>query len=251
MKTRRAMIVDDEQGARMDLRILLEAHSGIEIVAEAGSVTEAIAQFDALRPNLIFLDVQMPKRDGFSLLPKLRPVPDIIFVTAYDAFAVKAFEVNAMDFLVKPIQPERLKLSLLRLTQPRKRREAQPFTKELPIFLYAEREMRAVAPMEILFIQALHNHTKIHLTTHRPATMLRRISEWNRLLPAEIFRKLDRSTIINFPAIKNVTKLTNHHSEVRFRDSDKVVELGLFASRRLRKVMRENIQFTAFKPPKM
>lgn len=247
---RRALIVDDEEPARNTLRKMLAAHPEISVVAEAGSVVEAIQLFHETRPDLIFLDVQMPKRDGFSLLPELTPVPDIIFVTAHDQHAVKAFEVNAMDFLVKPIHPERLELSLLRLAKPSKRK-ALPFTPELPIFLYAEREMRAVAPMEILFIEALHNHTKIHLSTHRPTTMLRRISEWNRLLPAEIFHKLDRSTIINLPAIREAVALPYHHTQVHFQNSDEVIELGFSASRRLRKLIRENTQFSAFKSAKL
>ena len=248
---RRVLIVDDEGPARKVLRKLLAAHPEISVVAEAGSVIDAVRLFYETHPDLVFLDVQMPKRNGFSLLPELTPVPDIIFVTAHDHHAVKAFEVNAMDFLVKPIHPERLELSLLRLANPSKRRKALPFPRESPIFLYADREMRAVTPMEILLIEALHNHTKIHLSTHQPATMLRRISEWNRLLPTEIFRKLDRSTIINFLAIKNVVRLPNHHVEVYFRDSAKVVELGLFASRRLRKLMRESAKFPTFEPLEM
>jgi len=251
MKSYRVLIVDDEPGARSDLRQLLAKFSEIQIVAEADCVAEAIVQYDKFKPDLIFLDVQMPKRDGFSLLPELAPVPDIIFVTAHDYHAVKAFEVNAMDFLLKPIHPERLELSLLRLSNRPKSRKVLPFSAELPIFLYAEREMRAVAPTEILFIEALRNHTKIHLSTHQPATMLRRISEWNRLLPAEIFRKLDRSTIINFLAIKNVVRLPNHHAEVYFRNSAKVAELGLFASRRLWKLMRESAKFSTFEPLEM
>lgn len=248
---RRALIVDDEEPARKFLRKLLAAHPKISVVAEAGSAVEAVGLFHETHPDLVFLDVQMPKRNGFSLLPELSPVPDIIFVTAHDHHAVKAFEVNAMDFVVKPIHPERLKLSLLRLANPPKRRKALPFPKELPIFLYADREMRTVTPMEILFIKALHNHTKIHLSTHQPTTMLRRISEWNRLLPAEIFRRLDRSTIINLPAIKEVVALPYHHAQVHFLDSDEAIKLGFSASRRLRKLMRKNTLFSAFKPTNM
>lgn len=115
---RRALMVEDEDDAREYLRGLLKAHPDVEIVGEAENVTEAIGKFKELKPDLIFLDVQMPKRDGFSLLPELRPAPDIIFVTAYDTFAVKAFEVNAVDFLLKPISAERLALALAP-TRPR------------------------------------------------------------------------------------------------------------------------------------
>lgn len=123
---RRALIVEDEEDAREFLRGLLKCHPEVEVVGEAENVTEAIAKFNTLKPDLVFLDVQMPKRDGFSLLPELRPAPDIIFATAFDTFAVKAFEVNAADFLLKPISADRLALALSRLDS-RTPRKAKPF----------------------------------------------------------------------------------------------------------------------------
>jgi two-component system, LytTR family, response regulator len=111
----KALLVDDERIARQELRRLLAAHPEIEIVGEARNGEEAIAAVAELTPDLIFLDIQMPGMTGFELLEKLDDLPQIIFTTAYDEYAVKAFEANALDYLMKPIAPERLAASLRKL----------------------------------------------------------------------------------------------------------------------------------------
>lgn len=235
MKTlRRALIVDDEEDAREFLAGLLKAHPEIEIVGQAADVTEAIAQFHALKPDLIFLDVQMPKRDGFALLPELRPVPDIIFATAYDTFAVKAFEVNAVDFLLKPIHPDRLSLALARLSQP-VNRKAKPFAYDDRIFLYSDLEIRVVLATDITHIEAEQNYCRVHLANHEPVLVRRKMGEWKRLLPERYFLRVNRSTIINLHTVKEIVPLPHHHSAVSFIGGQTTVELSRLPSRRLRK----------------
>jgi two-component system LytT family response regulator len=246
MKPRRTLIVDDEPLARTALRELLAAHPEIEIVGEAGSAEEALALYRKLQPDLLFLDVQMPKKDAFALLPDFVPAPDIIFVTAYGCFAVKAFEVNAVDYLMKPILPERLTLALARLEKPAIRK-AKPFSKDMPIFLYANREMRVVTAMDITNIHAEHNYSRVHLLTHMPMMVFRRISEWKRLLPPEFFFPVDRSNILNLSLIREIVRHPNLCSEVRFQNS--TLKLGLFASRRLRKAIRTLFPSTVCNPP--
>lgn len=109
MKT---IIIDDERLARKELNTLLEQHSEVEIIGEAVNADEAIEKISELRPDLVFLDIQMPGKSGFELLEELEYVPQIIFTTAYDEFALKAFEVNALDYLLKPVQEERLAESI-------------------------------------------------------------------------------------------------------------------------------------------
>ena len=233
---KRALIVDDETAAREALRRLLAAHPEVEIVGEAGDVTEAILQFDKLRPNLIFLDVQMPRRDGFSLLPNLQPLPDIIFVTAYDCFAVKAFEVNAVDYLVKPIRADRLDLALMRLEHP-DQREVKPFSEEDRIFLYADLEVRVVRANEISHIQAEGNYCRVHVADHKPMLVRRKMGEWIRLLPSKTFRRVNRSTIINLSAVRDIQFQSPHHTAVSFTHSTAPIRLCRMASRRLRKAI--------------
>lgn len=235
---RRALIVDDEQDARATLRRLLEAHPQVEVVGEADSAVTAISQFHALKPDLIFLDVQMPKRDGFSLLPELRPVPDIVFTTAYGTFALKAFEVNAVDFLLKPIHPERLALSLLRLTRPLKRK-AKPFTRDDAVFLYSDHEMRVVDVKEVMHIRSDGNYGHIRLANGKTILMRRKMAEWQRLLPPGLFLRLDRSTIVNLSAIRETLAMESRHAAVHFHGLDEPLELRRMAARRLRKALRD------------
>src|SRR5210317_1229816 len=111
----RAIIVDDERLARKELNNLLKDHHEIEIVGEAVNVDDAYQKVNELNPDLLFLDIQMPGKTGFELLEMLEAVPKVIFTTAYDEYALKAFEVNALDYLLKPIQPERLAESIKKL----------------------------------------------------------------------------------------------------------------------------------------
>ena len=104
----KALIVDDERLARKELMKLLEEHPSIEVIGEAMNAEEAIQMVNDLNPDLLFLDIQMPGKTGFQLLEELDAVPFVVFTTAYDEFALKAFEVNALDYLLKPIQAERL-----------------------------------------------------------------------------------------------------------------------------------------------
>ncbi|NDD15811.1 MAG: response regulator, partial [Chitinophagia bacterium] len=104
----KAIIIDDERLARNELKKLLEQHPEIEIIDEAINVDEGVEKIDLAHPDLIFLDIQMPGKTGFDLLSELEKSPKVIFTTAYDEFALKAFEVNALDYLLKPIDPKRL-----------------------------------------------------------------------------------------------------------------------------------------------
>lgn len=111
----RALIVDDERLARKELINLLSQYENIEVVGEAINVEDAKDKISSLNPNVVFLDIQMPEKTGFDLLEELDHVPNVIFTTAYDEYALKAFQVNALDYLLKPIEPERLTEALNRL----------------------------------------------------------------------------------------------------------------------------------------
>ena len=111
----KALIIDDERLARAELRRLLEKHPEVEIVGEARDAEDALAQIGGVEPELLFLDIQMPGANGFELLEQLDRVPLVIFTTAYDEYAIQAFEVNALDYLLKPVSPERLAAALGRM----------------------------------------------------------------------------------------------------------------------------------------
>src|SRR6476619_8345166 len=113
----RAIIIDDERLARSELKKLLTDYPEIEIVAEAANASEGIEKIENLNPDLVFLDIQMPGKTGFDLLAELDRAPHVIFTTAYDEYALKAFEVNALDYLLKHIEPKRLADALQKLQQ--------------------------------------------------------------------------------------------------------------------------------------
>src|ERR1700741_4278668 len=104
----RAIIIDDERLARAELKKLLQDFPEVDVVDEAANAEEGIAKIESLHPDLIFLDIQMPGKTGFDMLSQLERTPQVIFTTAYDEFALKAFEVNALDYLLKPVEPKRL-----------------------------------------------------------------------------------------------------------------------------------------------
>ena len=126
----RALIVDDERLARKELIKLLEEHPSIEVVGEAVNADEAEQMINELNPDLLFLDIQMPGKTGFELLAELDSVPKVIFTTAYDEYALKAFEYNALDYLLKPIEPARLEESIKKLIEGKRKDRSQDLSHE-------------------------------------------------------------------------------------------------------------------------
>src|ERR1700738_4671140 len=119
----KAIIIDDERLARNELKKLLLDFPEIEVIAEAANASEGVEKIDSLSPDLIFLDIQMPGKTGFDMLSELESAPHVIFTTAYDEYALKAFEVNALDYLMKPVEPKRLADALLKLQQAEEKEE--------------------------------------------------------------------------------------------------------------------------------
>ena len=113
----KAIIIDDERLARNELKKLLQEFPEVEVIGEAANANEGIEKIESLNPDLVFLDIQMPGKSGFDMLTQIEKAPHVIFVTAYDEYALKAFEVNALDYLMKPVEPKRLADALLKVKQ--------------------------------------------------------------------------------------------------------------------------------------
>jgi two-component system, LytTR family, response regulator len=201
----KALIVDDEPLARRELRRLLAAHHSIQIVGEAGDIDEARGHIESLAPGVVFLDIQMPGGTGFDLLAQLDWVPRIIFTTAYDRYAVTAFDVNALDYLLKPIEPERLAAALDKL-------HAMP--------LAAGRESHRDSPLEQLFVRdgprcwfiplrdvsvftAEGNYVRMQWGHERPLLGRSLAALESKLDPHRFFRA-NRQQIINLEFIRSV-----------------------------------------------
>jgi YesN/AraC family two-component response regulator len=166
----RALIVDDERRARDELRRLLSRHPEIEIMGEAGSAAQARAAIETLQPDLVFLDVQMPEKSGFDLLASLDAAPLVVFTTAHDEYALRAFEVCALDYLVKPIEPRRLAATVRRVLaqgfDARPRSGLESTTQRLERLM--EEELRGGNPT------LEHLAARLHMS---PRTLHRRLGE--------------------------------------------------------------------------
>lgn len=235
----RAIIVDDEAPSRELLQELLGPHPNVQVIGEANSVATAAALCTDLRPNLIFLDVQMPDGDGFSLLSKLDPLPAIIFVTAFDAYAVRAFEINAVDYLLKPVRPDRLADALQRIIRQPQPTHSEKLLEDDRIFLRSDSNLRVVFVTDISGVEAQENYSRVHLVDGTATLIRRGMSEWEKVLPPQHFLRTHRSLIVNLQAIKKVVMEARDEISVLLAGFPEPVRLGRRAAMRLRRAMRQ------------
>ncbi len=196
-----AILIDDERLARLELRRLLSAHPSIQIVAEAANATQARALIDSHLPDLLFLDIQMPGESGFDLLASLPASPQVIFTTAFDQYALRAFEVSALDYLLKPIVPDRLAAALAKV-----RAQAAPCKPRKPldqVFVRDGDHCWFVRLAEIPLLESEGNYTRLYFGQHRPL-ILRSLAQLEERLDPETFFRASRKHILNLRAIQRV-----------------------------------------------
>lgn len=200
----RAILVDDERLARKELRRLLEAHPSVEIAGEAANAGEARLLIAEHQPDLMFLDVQMPGESGFDLLESLDRAPDVVFTTAFDQYALKAFEVSALDYLVKPIEPGRLAAAIDKV-----RVKAAIATAERPrramdqVFVKDGDRCWFVRLAEIGLLESEGNYTRLYFGKERPL-VARSLAQLEEKLDPEIFFRASRKHVINLRWIDSV-----------------------------------------------
>jgi two-component system LytT family response regulator len=201
----KALIVDDEPLARRELRRLLAAHPSIEIAGEAGDIDEAHERIESLAPEVVFLDIQMPGGTGFDLLSQLDWLPRIIFTTAYDRYAVKAFDVNALDYLLKPIEPERLAAALdkLQATPLAARRAAHKDSPLEQLFVRDGPRCWFVPLGDVSVFSAEGNYVRMQWGQERPLLGRSLAALESKLAPQRFFRA-NRQQIINLEFIRSV-----------------------------------------------
>jgi two-component system LytT family response regulator len=204
----RAIIVDDERLARAELRRLLGAHPEVEIVAEAASAAEAHELIVKHQPDLLLLDVQMPGASGFDLLASLDRVPPTIFTTAFDQYAVKAFEVSALDYLLKPIEAKRFAAALARAGVKRAMETTEASAENGKIFIKDGNRCWFVAPDQVVLFESEGNYTRVFFGNEQPL-MLRSLALLEQTLDAEKFLRVSRKHIVN---LAHVTKFENNES---------------------------------------
>jgi two-component system LytT family response regulator len=208
----KALIVDDERLARVNLRRLLEPYPEIEIVGEAGSCNSAIEMINQNNPELIFLDIQLGGETGFDLLEKIESSLKIIFVTAYDEYAIRAFEVNAIDYLLKPVNPERLKVAIERVVciEKVKKNEAKNYDYSDSIYVHLNNyASRFIKINSISFIEPVGNYSKIVTIEGKHCLVLKTLKQWQEELPDNNFIRIHRSSIINIEHVERIEKKSN------------------------------------------
>lgn len=200
-----AVLIDDERLARNELRRLLAVHPEVTVVGEAGNAGQARECLASLRPDVIFLDVQMPGETGFDLLETLEgPLPQVIFTTAYDEFAVKAFEFNALDYLLKPIDPVRLSGALEKLRGSVKTQE--PLARLAPsdkVFVREGERCWFVEVKTIRLLESEGNYTRIHFGEAQPQ-LFRSLNAMEERLDPKTFFRANRRQIINLTWIESI-----------------------------------------------
>jgi two-component system LytT family response regulator len=204
MNIHEALIVDDERMARRELAYLLRDFPSIHVAGEAGSVDAAIAEIRRIRPALVFLDVQMAGETGFDLLARQPVMAKVIFVTAFDRFALRAFEVNALDYLMKPVNPARLREAVHRFLESDAGAASTPAVRppirlsyEDSILVTIDRAPRFVALQSIVCILADGDYTRLIGTSGTLGLVLKSMKDWEALLPERNFARIQRSAIVN------------------------------------------------------
>jgi len=193
----KCLIVDDERIARQELRRLLAAHPEIEIAGEAPNGAQALELIPRLTPDVIFLDIQMPEMTGFEMLARLQDVPQIIFTTAYDEYAIRAFEVSALDYLLKPIVPARLAAAVAKL------RPAKSPPRLEQVFVRDGERCWLIRVADIYLLESEGNYTRVCFKGERPLIARSLAALETRLDPAMFFRT-GRSQIVNLKWVQAV-----------------------------------------------
>lgn len=241
----RCVLIDDEPLARFQLRGLLEKEPDVQIVGEAGQKDEALRIINETSPDLVFLDIELRGgNSGFDILRCLPSPPQVIFVTAFDQHAVKAFEVDALDYLLKPVSPKRLNASLDRFRAASLReslwrgaatKETPPGHEDLGL-LPIGTTGHFIPAKEILFIRSSNHHSRVTTQQNKVFVVRHSLREWLGKLPGSMFTKIDRQLIINRSQIASVS-LRKGGSEVLLGSSAIRLHLGARAAERLREVL--------------
>lgn len=228
----RAIIIDDERLARTELRKLLQEFPEVEVVDEASNAEEGVQKIEAQNPDLIFLDIQMPGKTGFEMLQELDHAPAVIFTTAYDDYALKAFEVNALDYLLKPIEPKRLadaveKIKKLHATNG----EAGPTPSWAePMRLLGEQDQVFVKDgdrcwfvrlSEVRLFESVGNYAKVFFGNNKPLILKSLNALEERLDPKSFFRA-NRKHIVNLQAIEKVESYFNGGLLLELKGGEKI-----------------------------
>ena len=222
----KALIIDDERLARTELKRLLAPFKEIKVVGEAVNADDALEKIQQLKPDLLFLDIQMPGKTGFEMLEELDSVPIVIFVTAYDEYALKAFEHNALDYLLKPIEPKRLEETVNKLIEKKRKKIIGELDKENlaetdQVFVKDGEKCWFVKLETIRLFESEGNYVRIYFGDNKPL-ILRTLNYLDERLDDKTFFRANRKHIINLKWIASIEPWLNGGLLVKLKDGQKV-----------------------------
>ena len=224
----KAIIIDDERLARTELRKLLQEFPEIEIVDEAANVDEGISKIETHNPDLIFLDIQMPGKTGFDLLSELDRTPQVIFTTAYDEYALKAFEVNALDYLLKPVEPKRLADAIHKLHGENSQvnhyetsENKSLLSEHDQVFVKDGERCWFVKLNEIRLFESVGNYAKVFFGPHKPL-ILKSLNALEERLDEKMFFRANRKHIVNLRMIDKIEPYFNGGLLLELKGGEKI-----------------------------
>ena len=226
----KAIIIDDERLARTELKKLLQDFPEIDVIEEAANADEGITKIENLQPELIFLDIQMPGKTGFEMLTELKKTPQIIFTTAYDEFAMKAFEVNALDYLLKPVEPKRLSDAIQKL----KRKDSKETQDEISyttnnsvltendqVFVKDGEKCWFVKLGDIRLFESVGNYAKVFFGVNKPL-ILKSLNALEERLDEKMFFRANRKHIVNLRMIEKIETYFNGGLLLELQGGEKI-----------------------------
>ena len=240
----KAVIVEDSRLARNELKELIKAHKEIEIIGEAENVDDAFKLINDTKPDLLFLDINMPEKDGFELLEMLSEVPITIFTTAFDEYAIKSFEYNAFDYLLKPINQKRFSTSVEKVIESISKNETATINKnenalslEKQIFIKDGENCWLVKLKDILLFEIVGNYTRVYFDQKKPL-IYKSLAQVEEKLPTEVFFRANRQQIININHVKKVVSWFNGKLKIEMNSGEEIE-----ISRRQSYLFKEQLSF--------
>ncbi|KFF19705.1 LytR/AlgR family response regulator transcription factor [Chryseobacterium sp. JM1] len=221
MKKIKVIIVDDERLSREELKKTLKMYEDFVLIGEAENADDAKHLIEREMPDLLFLDIQMPEKSGFDLLESLDHVPAVMFITAYDQYAVQAFEVNALDYLMKPIREERFAKAIEKIRDAVNQKSSlnNGVTKDRKIFIKDGEKRFFIQLDDIYLIESLENYTRLFFQGKK-ALQRRSLRHWEEMLDERIFFRINRTEIINIEYIQEVKQITGGRLEVKLKTGE-------------------------------
>jgi len=225
----KALIIDDERLARNELKKLLLEFPEIEVVGEAANAAEGLEKIESLSPDLIFLDIQMPGKTGFDMLTELDSAPQVIFTTAYDEYALKAFEVNALDYLMKPVEPKRLADAIHKLHLAEEKEMAAAMaginrgvlSDKDQVFVKDGERCWFVKLGEVRLFESVGNYAKVFFGTYKPL-ILKSLNALEERLDEKIFFRANRKHIVNLRMIEKIEPYFNGGLLLELQGGEKI-----------------------------